>query len=485
MKKLITTLQDTSLFRKLYIICLFLCTVSFVQIGAYVLLILLFIWGVFLFIYNAIKHNTILKTRFGLWLLLFLILTLITAIIHFNSNFFYNIIISLHVAICFFVFYSVHTEPNLNFRAELYTICRFMVYTTSIVGIIGLSCLFAGISIEVGVINFIIYENRFTSLYSNPNVLGFVSVCGIFCTHMLCKKDFIKLSEKNRVSRIWIATSLIINAVSLFLCDSNASIVLAACYCIFFLVYKFFGAERKFTVKQIVTKLLAMVLIGVFLVGAVFSVRYITQNGFSTIIKEADIISEHVNEDNGEEILAATSRITFSHINTNIDSGRITLWKQAAYMFKDFPLFGIGKGNIYDYGTEKFEDGIKFSDIYGNELSAFVTDFHNGYATLLVCSGILGFIIFAIFGVRFAKHVTIHVFKEDELTESVFPCMYSFLCAYLVYAFFEKALLFDVSFIVLFFWLIMGYTSCFLEKYEPNHNNSVYLFKKRLRKSIF
>ena len=485
MKKLISLFKDTSLFRRSYIICLFFCSVSFIQIPAYVLLVFLFLWGVALLTYNAIVYHTLLKTRFGIWLILFILVTFITAVIHIKDNFFYNLIINLHIAICFFVFYSIHTEPRFNFRRELYSTCRFIVYTTTVVGIIGIACLMAGISFEVLWIKFIVYENRFTGLYTNPNILGFVSVCGVFCAHMLTKADFIRESEKNRVSRIWIATSLGVNGVGLFLCDSNSSLVLMICYCVFFLGYKLFGNERHFTFKQVAIKTLSIFLLGIFLVLSVFAVRYITQSGFTNILEKTNTVIETVNEDEGEEMLVATGRITFTHENKNIDSGRFVLWRQAAHMFKDFPLFGIGKGNIYDYGKMTFENGIKFSNLYGESLSEFVTDFHNGYATLLVCSGIVGFILFAIFGIRFSKHLIVNIFRDGSLSESTLPCIFAFLCAYLVFAFFEKALLFDVSFQVLFFWQMLGYASCFLEKYEPDHLESVYFFKQRFRKGLF
>lgn len=477
-------LTDTSLFRKCYIICLFFCNVSFIQIPAYVGLILLFLWGVFLLFYNEKHKRTFYKLRFGLWIFIYLIFSTVTAIIHIKDNFFANVIIQLHVAICFFVFYGLHTEKRLNFRAELYSISKFLVYTTTIVGVIGLTFLMAGISFEVMSIKFIIYENRFTGIYSNPNTLGFVSVVALLCIHMLTKTDFIELSGRERVSRIWLISSLAINGISLFLCDSNGAMLLFVFYVIVFVLYKMFGAEREFTKKQIITKLIACMLAGLFIAGSILFVRFFTQAGFTQILDAADVPTESVSDTQTDEMFEATSRITFSHINTNLDSGRFKLWRQAASLFSDFPLFGIGKGNVYQYGENKFDNGIHFADIYGEALSAFVTDFHNGYATILVSSGIIGFTIFSIFGLRFAKHISIHVFKSKNLKESILPCMYSFLCAYLVYAFFEKALLYDISFTVLFFWLIMGYVSCFLCQYEPNYREDVNIFSRKLRKTL-
>lgn len=489
MDRVKAVLRDSSLFRRSYIICLFLCNVSFIQIGAYILLPFLFLWGVGLLIYNEIKKHTILKTRYGFWLLLFLLFTTVTALIHITDNFLYNLVIELHFAICFFLFYSVHTEKHLNFRRELYSVCRFIVYFTTVVGIIGLSFLMAGISFEVFWVKFIVYENRFTGFYTNPNLLGFVSCTAILCCHMLLKKDFIAISGKDRVSRIWIVTCLAVNTISLLLCDSNASMVLMIAYAVIFVIYKFFGTERKFSFKQVVIKGLACLLAGVFIVGSVFFVRAVFQKGFSQVMYSADAVLESVSPQEKkvmeEDALSATNRITFSHQNKNVDSGRLKLWRQAASMFADSPVFGIGKGNIYTYGEERFENGILFSDLYGDWLAAFATDFHNGYATILVCAGVLGFLAFTVFGFRLFIHVTPYVFKEQNLNESIFPPMFSFGCAYLVYAFFEKALLYDISFTVLFFWMILGYISCFMVKFEPEDHRSVYVFKKRLRRSLF
>lgn len=485
MNKIKAVLRDTSIFRRCYIVCLFLCNVSFVQILAYIGLVFLFIWAIGLLIYNEIKKHTFLKTRYGIWLLAFLMITTVTAFIHIADNFFYNMVIEIHIAICFFLFYSVHTEKHLNFRRELYSVCRFIVYATTVIGVVGLAFLMAGISFEVYWVKFIIYENRFTGLYTNPNILGFTAVVAVVCCHMLSKKDFVTLSGKDRVSKIWIVFCLAINGISLFLCDSNGSLILMISYVIFFVLYKMFGSERSFSLKQIVTKILACALAGAFIVGMFFCVRYFCQAGISDVIEKADVVTEKIDEDNKEEqMFAATSRITFTHKNANLDSGRLKLLRQAASLFSDFPIFGIGKGNIYNYGEDKFDNGIAFSNLYGKDLAQFVTDFHNGYAMILVCSGMLGFTIFSIFGLRFAKHITMHVFKDDSLKESILPCMYSFLCAYLIYAFFEKTLLYDVSFTVMFFWLIMGYVSCFLCKYEPMHRSEIRIFGKKVRRTL-
>ncbi len=486
MSKFKRAVLDTSLFRRSYIICLFCSNISFVLIPAYAVLVVLFLWGVFLMGYNEYKYHTIRRTRYGAWLSAFVISALVTVIIHLASSFLYNcynLIMVLHVAMCFFVFYSVHTEKHLNFRRELYSVCRFIVYMTTVLGIIGLVFLMAEISFEVLWFKFIVYENRFDGLFVNPNQLGFIAVVAIFCCHMLIKKDFIAISGRERVSRIWIGSCVAVNAISLLLCDSNGALVLMIGYAVFFVIYKMFGSERKFSLKQIITKSAACLLAGVVIVASLFFVRNITQAGFVEIMKStkpAVVIGDSLTDMIAEE----EAVVTFEHENKNLDSGRLYLWKQAAQMFTKNPILGIGKGNIYEYGNRMFENGIKFSSGYGI-LAPIMTDFHNGYITILICSGVVGFVFFCIFMLRFMKHITIHVFGSDKLSESVLPCMYSFNCAYLIYSCVEVGLLYNINFMVLFFWLIMGYTSCFLVKYEPDRSLGTFmLFGRTFRRSI-
>ena len=483
MQKLKAAATDASLFRRSYLICLFLCNITPVMVFAYAALPVIFLWGVFLLIYQEAKRRTSLRVRFGLWLILFVISSAITSVIHFSPNLLYdlhNLVMILHSSICFFIFYGVHTEKHLNFRRELYSVCRFIVFSMTVMGIIGLACLMANIKFEILGIKFIVHENRFAGLFSNPNQLGFYAVVAIFCSHMLLKKDFIAISGRDRVSTIWIASCIAVNGISLLLSDSNGALVLAIGYAVMFLVYKMFGSERKFTKRQILTKSISAVLAGVVIVAALFFVRNVTQRGFTEVVKDRDAIVVV----KGDVVIPSEGIITFEHENKNIDSGRFKLWSQAWEMYLGNPIMGIGKGNIFDYGNRMFANGVKFSERYG-ALAPFLTDFHNGYLTIMVCTGAVGFLLILIFGLRFYLKLMKHVFREEGLKESTLPCMFAFLVSYLAYAVIEEALLYNIMFTVVVFWLILGYASCFLVQYEPDHELGRFrLFGRTFRKTL-
>ena len=129
------------------------------------------------------------------------------------------------------------------------------------------------------------------------------------------------------------------------------------------------------------------------------------------------------------------------------------------------------------YSEEYLNGSLQFS--YHN------SDLHNGFLTILVSTGVIGALLFGTFGFRFAKHAAEHLFlRRKTVRDEVYPCLFSFLSAYLAYAFFERALLYDISFLVLWFWLMMGYTGCYVAKYEHLIESQYLFHRKRVRRTL-
>lgn len=448
-------LKDNSKFRIFYLVNLFACSIAFVQIPAYVCLVFVFFWGVYL-TYRNIKYNHCFDSmRFSFWLIAFVAVNVITMLMNLTTAFLQNFLMLMHIGICFFIFYGLHTEKENNAKQELYKTCKFVIYSTTILGAIGYIFMMCGVKFEWYWIKFIIYENRFTGVFINPNILGFISIVSIVCCHIVTKEDFLVQAKMPRISRIWLAGCLLVDIFSLMLCDSNASMVFFICYVVAILVFNLFSMKVKLSAKQLMLRLSALLMAVVFVVSMSFAVRNICQRAFSKLVAQPTVgIS-------GEEYTIATDEvITFSHENANLDSGRIKLIKESMHLFRLSPIFGISNGNIIQYSQDYANGTLSLS--YHNH------DLHNGYLTILVSTGIVGLCLFAIFGLRFAKHIGLALFRrQNAQSQDVLPCLFAFCCAYLVYALFEKALLYDISFMVMWFWYMIGQTSVYLNKYEP------------------
>ena len=295
-----------------------------------------------------------------------------------------------------------------------------------------------------------------------------------------------KSVNQPRVSKIWIFTCIATNLFSLILCDSNASLVLALAYAIVYLIYIFFADKTGLSASKIIFKIIALVVVGAFLASSALMLRTICQTGFSVVLSKTNsIISVIMGE---EDITSGISSaetdnphdkkdVTFGHENKNIDSGRFKLWKESINLFKISPFIGISNGNIVFY-SEEYSNGVL-------NYSYHKSDLHNGYLTILVSTGIIGFLLFGIFGFRFAKHSAQHLFLQKKtFRNDVYPCLFAFLFAYLIYAMFEKALLYDISFMVMWFWLMMGYMSCYIAKFEPMLETQYLFHRKRLTRTL-
>lgn len=447
---------NTSAFRLSYIFTLFLCSVVVIEPAAVAAKYVWMLWAGYIFYFYYLKNRRVLQVQYCRWLLLFLASTFITALIHVTDNFWGNMLMLAHVAICFFIFYGMHTEKNKKrVRLELFWFCKIMVVATTLLAVVGIPFVLFNLYGEFMGYSLIVFENRFTGLYTNPNLLGFSCVVAIVCCHMLTRKKFLKSIHKRPQSKTLLILCLVCNLLSLFLSDSNSSLILLAFYVIFLACYKIFKWQQTLSFKQAAAKMGKMFLACVGIVLILFASREVFQLGASGITTLTTSQLAAIDQKVLPEQIQDKQPVSFTHLNENIDSGRIRLFTESAILIGNYPLFGIGKANLVPYGERYIEGGLHFSDL------------HNGYLTILVCAGIVGFVIFVSFALHVARHIVKSLFLEKkDLKQTVFPALFAFICAYCAYAILEKTLLYEQTFMVVVFWLFLGYASCYMLKYD-------------------
>ena len=478
-------LKDTSLFRKSYILALLGCRIIFVMFPAYVFTGLFFVWGLGLVLYNERRYKTFFKMRFGLWVAAFLGVMLISMLICFSITLPVSFLYFLNALILFFVFYGLHTEPDLNFMEELGFIAKAVVFIVTIGNLLGLFCLLFGIramfefdffGIIKNEIPLTVFENRFTGFFTNPNQLGFLSATALFCLHMLSKQKLRDVTGK--ISNVWVVLGVIANFLGVLLSDSNSTFVFVMAYMIVYIAYIFFSEKKRLNVLTTFLRIAAVIAVSVVLVFSSMMFRTIFKAGFAAVTAQYMFKDNNLMEEfNEQEPGKSEEIITFEHENSNIDSGRFKLWNECLEIVKLSPVTGVGFGNIVYYSQVYLNGAIKY-DMHHN-------DPHNGLLTILVSTGILGFTLFAIFGFRFGKHCVQHLFlKGKEYKEDLFPCMFCFLAAYLVYSLFDVTLLYGVSYTVTFFWLIMGYTATYIVQKEYMLGERALFRTKTLKRTL-
>ena len=484
-------LNDTSLFRIIYVIDLFFCMISFLQILAYVLLVPLFCWGLRLVYLNQKRYETFARMRFGIWVGAFLAFSLIPILFNLSYTMLISFLMFLHVLICFCIFYGMHTEPNLDFRSELDVIAKVLIVLTTGFNLVGFFCLLFGIHFtyefsELYFVRFPIFENRFTGVFYNPNWLGFASVVSVVCCHFFSKPSLYNIRTRRIIGRGFLLTCAIINLFALILCDSNAAFVLMLGYVIVYVTYIFFDRRDGLSPSKVFIRIIVLVMVVAVFIGSSLIFRTVFKAGFAAVTSKTNSLVDVLFDDEklineiAEGEMPETPQeqaVTFNHENANLDSGRFKLWRESFDLFKISPIIGIANGNIVFYSEEYLNGALHYS--YHN------SDLHNGFLTILVSTGVIGALLFGTFGFRFAKHAAQHLFlRRKTVRDEIYPCLFAFLTAYLAYAFFERALLYDISFLVLWFWLMMGYTGCYVAKYEHLIESQYLFHRKRIRRTL-
>lgn len=476
MKKLGMVFLDTSLFRLIFMLCMFFSMVMYVEKAAYAVTYVLFVWGVALSIYAVVKRKAYAKLYLGVWLMAFMLSFTITVLVSINSDLqavAYNFLMLVHCGVCFFVFYGMHTEQGVPFRWELYLMVRVIVYLSTVFTFIGLfMMLFTHGKFD----NYMYYQGVFKGFYTNPNYQGYVSALSVICCHMLTKPNFVAHSGQKRVSRIWILSCVLLNCIALLLCDSTGSLLLLVVYAAIIVLMKVFSMMEELTPRKAIIRISALVIAGIVFLTAMLFVRVVCRVGVAVFFSDAALSSEQIKA-------IAADAVFIPKEDTGVSS-RWFLWDAGFKIFKQNPVFGIGKGNLYDCiiavtGRENFNSK------YDGFVQIAFTDLHNGYLTLLVTAGIIGTVLFLAFLVRYIWMILPAWFVHRRImVYSVYPCLIAYIGAYLVYAIIEKAMLFDITYLVMSFWLFLGYTSCYAVDQGFNRRGNIYILNMKLSKKL-
>lgn len=507
-KEITALLMNTSAIRFSLLCLLFFGSVCVIDAACYFLAIPIYVWaGIVLYI-KLIKEKKLRKIKHLPIITLFIASGLISVAVNFAYNIHENLFMIYYVILCFFLFYGLYAEKTHEAaKREMTFFFKFFLSSTTIlmtISIIILLCSKKGFMFMDYYIS--IKDNRFVGIFTNANLLAFYAVIGVILCHILYLRHK-AVSKFTLGVSLYYGICLFINLVSLFLSDSNGSLVFIIIYVCFIAFYKIFRNSDTVRTFNFIFRIISLVLACVVFAFSFLTIRSFAQEGFAALLESERKFSEiqsieatstipesenskipeskpsnseetskadnnkYLPSDNTntENIFSDKKATTFTHENKNIDSGRIPLLKQAIKLFLLYPIFGVAPRNIVLYG-EKYLGGLKYSD------------FHNGFVTILVSFGVVGFTFFIIFAVKIAKSMLICIFKKrnkNDTEREMLPCLLAFLAAYCVYSMFEITLLLDVSFKVLIFWLILGYAMSYLNHYEMSD------YRGRLHSSTF
>ena len=476
LQKICRFFTDPAMFRLVFFVVLY-CDIRYLNIPLYyTVLSVMAVWALGLIIQQFCIKRRMFRVKFRRILFIFMFFAFVSVLLHGEINLIPNLFTLYWMAVCFLLFYGIHSEKsNRQVQKEmkrLFNVLTVMTDLTMLLGLVLFVIFPKGFSL-MG-FDFCIIEGRFVGIIPNANVTAFYSVmCIVMCAVLL--RMYRAEGGLTRFRRIFYIVSIVINVITLIMTDSNASMVFVMAFLSFLCFYELF---KEFTLKKlhtIVFRLAATFLSCVVIVSSLLFVRINVQNGIAAMLspRQPDILISTSLDANNDNIKLdktelskkpANAEKVIGHQNSNIDSGRFVLWRQALGLIELYPLFGIGKDNIPDYGVD-YLGGIRYTNLGGNKY----VDFHNGLLTITVSFGLVGLSLFMVFAITVAKAIFKSMFRHKVRSRrdgNVLVILAAFCVGYCVYSMFEAALLVDCTYRVFIFWVILGFALSYVMKYH-------------------
>lgn len=451
-------LKNKSLFKVAMLINIYFFSVHFLQYLSYFGIVLLVVWGIAI-IAHDIYYKKIKKVYLCKLSLAFLVAGLVSHVLNLKpdaESYFstlVGVVLLVITAIFMYVFIPTNREKKGRISKEIYTIGKFYIYATFILNIIGIALLllFKGSLGE----RIIIYDNRFTGAYINPNMGAFNCFLTIVFAGFLTSTKFCKNIGKRKMNKIFVNIALAVSYLVVAISDSKgallALVAFLLCFC-GFTVYKAFVTKKMYHIK--------FALAGIAMTAVVVLAVSPCQKAMSYVVNNTDFapfeISVSAETENEKVQKADDNEITFDHESEREvnGGGRLNLYIKSIEFFKEKPVFGWGAGNMLLMGETTDVNTIDNLQI---DLGSKIFEAHNGYLTILATGGIIGLAVFVtLVGIMLYVIFANTRFKVKYGGIGKTAIMTAAIIAFLVYALVEPSLVYYPCASVATLWFFLG-----------------------------
>lgn len=419
------------------------------QLGGYMKILL--IWGLFLTCYDILRNpGGLIASRGMLFLLLFAFCYAITILLNYRVYFTENIKALIYMFMFFVLLYGNDIKQSKEqMKKEIRIVAFVIIGITFVFACICFATFLLSVSYKYKADGTNIYmgmsRNRLWGLY-NPNVGASLNIVSAFLSlFLLLERMGETLKRKGaKVVRGFLIANLLIQYCCLVLTGSRT-----AQYSMYvgvgLLAYLMAGMLKK---KQIFTKIAIALLSMAILFGAVEVSRF----GLSYLPKLFQTTAQASESGNLDR------KDTSSSSKGGILNGRQYLWKAALEQFNENPFFGVTRENNYNamkkhIAQRTYRRALRLGGV------------HNIYLTVLVSSGLFGFVIMGIFLLVSLMQVLSYLQGLENVKKNIwFLGNLILVFIFLVMELFENRILYQVNIFYAMFWMFLGYTIYFTEK---------------------
>lgn len=274
-----------------------------------------------------------------------------------------------------------------------------------------------------------IIDGRLFGLFSDPNFAAFTSlIIVLFLVFMI-------RHTKNKSLKIYGFISIFINVAYIIMSNSRTIYITAVgtiLFAVIFITYNDCKNENGVQFKQFFKKICLRGIITVLGIAAVYSAIFFPMQRMGQAIKPEREVNDMVREDVNKE---------------NFTNNRSTIWKNYLELYKDQPVFGFSIRGALPYATEKYP---------GSYLAETQYVTHNGYISLLVETGVLGFGVMAAFFILTLIQSIKKVRQKEKVSECYIFCT-SLTIAVLCFLMCFHDVFFTVNIETMFLFIAIGY----------------------------
>lgn len=412
--KLFQMLTNRYLFSVIYLAAALLSFIPVLMKPADPLQKLCFLWGIALLGWDFFTKRIMFSGQKAVWLVLLVFSYGISVLL--NLGVLYEGVKHLvYSCILLFIYYPFEVKGDLQRQKRMLLIFNdLFVMLTFVASVISLgqyllqkSYLYTvdGLAYGQGV-----RYNRLYGIYISSNPGGLLSICAIFQTFItfwLDKNHFAKYKK-------YYLTNVVIQFVYYTLTLSNgAKLAWIVGFAVFSLVFAFPYFKTHFRKGTVISLILAAaVFLGCYFGFEIASnvsrkVVLSTTKTVQRILKDQDTVKpgkpENPNDPEATEEPTEDVEIVLERVegdDAEANNGRFDIWKAGFKALKQRPLFGWADGQFYRNGEKVMPlDESKLTDVNLRWLRHARGNMHNAVVQILVYSGFVGTLIFAIFAV--------------------------------------------------------------------------------------
>ena len=269
-----------------------------------------------------------------------------------------------------------------------------------------------------------ITDGRLFGLFSDPNFAAFTSLLLIYGLLYVLR------NTRLRIIRIFCYGSLFVNGIYIVMSNSRTvllSVVGSALFYVLFWSYKK-GQNTYDRRLAMAGHLLRRGLCTLLGLVVVYCLILFPMQGLAWLISpERDTTAEMIREDVGTD---------------NISNNRFAIWSAYLELYTEQPVFGFSLRSALPYAEKNNPSGYLAQTQY-------VT--HNGYLSLLVETGIVGFVLMAVFLISLLVRAVQRSRRPEPVTDT-FVLAAVWLVAILIFCLCFHDIFFTMNFETFLFW---------------------------------